>query len=340
MITLRSDIGGGPKHLYDLANNLSSTTVYIAAPLEEPFGEKFKALSEKFFPLKHRSFSLLTLMRLVYFCKNEDIDIVHSHGRGAGLYSRLISFFGMKVVHTFHGAHFEDTIVGRVKLMLDKILKYACDDYICVSNDEYIKAKELAIIGNNKVSVINNGVSIPREQEPLVLDVDEEDIVFGTLARLSYQKGIDILLNELATHDFPKNWKFLIAGSGEDQAKIENLIKEKELENNVKLMGKTTKPLRFLSSIDIYFSTSRWEGLPIAVLEAMSLSKPCVLSNVDGHKVLDRSEYSVLLYEDFVESCKKVINEKDKYAAGAMKCVKENFSLEKMCRETEQVYYE
>jgi glycosyltransferase involved in cell wall biosynthesis len=337
-ITLRSDTGGGPKHLLDLTSNLSDVEINIAAPMEEPFGKLFKEKAKEFIELKHRSFSIVSFFKILLFCKEKNIECVHSHGRGAGIYSRLLNFFGIKVVHTFHGAHFEDTLIGRVKVFVDKLFKNSVNHYICVSQDEKKKASEIGILGSKPVTIINNGVSIPEKISPMSLDVENETIVFGTLARLSYQKGIDQLIEFLKNKDFPSNWQFVIAGDGEDSEILKSKVNSYDLNDRIKFLGNITTPLNFLESIDIYFSTSRWEGLPLGVLEAMSLKKPCILSNVEGHVEFNKYGEAVLLYKDFLTDCHRIVDNKDKYSNLAFTLVADKFSVEEMAKETEKTY--
>ncbi|OIQ18356.1 MAG: hypothetical protein BM556_08840 [Bacteriovorax sp. MedPE-SWde] len=337
-ITLRSDTGGGPKHLLDLCTGIKDIEIHIASPTTLPFGEKFQSIATGFIELKHREFSFIKLFKILHYCKENGIDLIHSHGRGAGLYSRILYLFGVRVIHTFHGAHYDNNFIGRVKVLIDKFLKNNCDNYICVSEDEFNKAKEMNFVGNTKVSVINNGVSILNIRDSLSIGFPKEGVEFGTLARLSYQKGIDILIDELSKNKTPNHWKFIIAGEGEEERFLKEKVNNLGLQDKIIFLGNVSKPLEFLNRIDVYFSTSRWEGLPIGVLEAMSLGKPCILSNVEGHREFNKIMNSVLLYDDFVEECHEIILMKEQYSKMALNNVKENFSLESMCNSTRKLF--
>ena len=102
----------------------------------------------------------------------------------------------------------------------------------------------------------------------------------GTLTRFHSQKNLTRFL-EIAK-SLPE-YSFVIGGDGPEFKKIVALIKRDNVEN-VKLLGYCSDAAEFMSSINVYLSTSLWEGLPYSVLEAIAFSKPIVLSNVIGHR--------------------------------------------------------
>ena len=84
----------------------------------------------------------------------------------------------------------------------------------------------------------------------------------------------------------PVHCRLLIAGEGEERDALMSLAAELGLESRVQFLGALDHPREFLHLIDIYVSASQYEGLPIAVIEAMAVGKPCVLSDVPGHAAL------------------------------------------------------
>tara|TARA_R110002072_G_scaffold1989_3_gene16457 strand:- start:20409 stop:21488 length:1080 start_codon:yes stop_codon:yes gene_type:complete len=346
-ITARADTGGGPKHVYDLALQLKSFgyEVIIAAPNDKPFGEKFRK-DWSYIEIGHRNFSLLTFLKLLFYCRTENVDLIHSHGRGAGLYSRLLGLFNFKVIHTFHGVHNEKSLTGKIKLGIDVFLKNLSDLNICVSEDEKKLGVDLGVTEVERAIVVSNGVNLDQIKKEEKMDLrsiysfSQDSILIGTLARLNYQKGIDLLLNILSKQKVPSQWKFLIAGEGEEHDVINKMIHSAGLSEKVYLIGNCSTPISFLKGLDIYFSTSRWEGLPISVLEAMATPRACVLSNVVGHYDIGRKSHEVLLhdYDDFVEKISEAITFKGEIELKAYERVKSDFSIEKMAKKTVEVY--
>lgn len=103
MITLRTDMGGGPKHILDLISVLKSDKIisgdnyFLASPLDEPFGSLLLSKFDQHLPLPHRKFNFVNFIKLYLYIHKHKVDIVHSHGRGAGIYSRLLCLLGCKV---------------------------------------------------------------------------------------------------------------------------------------------------------------------------------------------------------------------------------------------------
>lgn len=283
-ITLRADIGGGPKHVFELSQeikNRNNFSVYIASPIQKPFGEKFLQISAEHFEMPFRKFSLITLLRLIRFCNRHNIQIIHSHGRGAGIYSRLLKFFGFKVIHTYHGIHRDPGPMGFLKIKIDKILENLTDALIFVSFSEYKKAKSVGL-GNRNAITIENGIN------PLLRTMSKtRGRTLGNLSRLTFQKGQDSLIDHFHAliSEYPsEGFQLFLGGEGEDHQILHEKIKSLNLQDKVILKGEITDPVSFLETLDVYVSLSRWEGLPLSVLEAMFLKIPCVLSNVIGHE--------------------------------------------------------
>ena len=87
-ITLRADFGGGPEHLLGLIKNISEKyDIYVAAPKDCPYWERYEDIigGAKMFELPHRSFKISSLKKMIAFASKNDICVLHSHGKGAGV---------------------------------------------------------------------------------------------------------------------------------------------------------------------------------------------------------------------------------------------------------------
>ncbi len=336
-ITSRADIGGGPKHLLDLisSENYENIKKYVALPKNYELSEKISSKCRKCISIPHRKLSFLKLIELRNFCRENSIDLVHSHGRGAGVYSRLLALFGIKVVHTFHGIHHENTAIGKIKLFIDVFLKTMSSHYICVSEDERQKAMKSGVCEDS--FVIPNGVA-PYPNNPYQI---RPTFKAGVLARLSYQKGIDILISYIKDEEI-KDIPFVIAGSGEEEESLKEKSKQFE---NLAFLGKTLEPQRFILDCDVFISTSRWEGFPLSVLEAMACGIPCLLPDVTGHGLF-KETHSALFYDlqsskDFKEKLFELKNNENlrlELSSTAYNLIKERLSVEKMAQDTISVY--
>ncbi len=307
-ISVRSDIGGGPKHLFALAQSLKRKKMFfcIASPLDPPYGDKFRETAHKHITLPKRSFSPKAFITLLKLLHTEKITLIHSHGRGAGVYSRLLSLAkkrgSISVIHTFHGVHQEKSLIGRIKVFVDRFLAPFAQKYICVSRDERKKAVQLKFAIPERITVIYNGIDtelIKSQFEQLSI-VESRRIfsmntkcILGTLARLDFTKGLDLALKFTAQIKRCKgalDFSLFVAGAGDglERTYFQKMISNLGLDEDVFFCGEVEDPLLFLRGLDIYVSFARSEGLPFSVLEAMSCSLPCLLSDILGHRELSK----------------------------------------------------
>ena len=300
LITARSDTGGGPKHVNDLAENIQKyhkkINLFIASPDDKPYAEHYQKYANGFFRLPHRKFSVFSLLKLRKFCKKNKINIVHSHGRGAGIYSRLLFLFRVKIVHTYHGVHTEAGYKDLVKNTIERFLKRFTSAFIFVSKSELTTAESVNLIKLNHNHVIANGIDIEKIKQlkssfnRLALrtsfNIKADEIALGTLTRLDRQKGNDILIkhfSKLIADQPDKKFKLLIAGEGKEKETLSKLIAKLELSNHISLLGSIANPLEFLYAIEVFISASRGEGMPYTLIEALSMETKIVASRVAGH---------------------------------------------------------
>ena len=108
-ISVRADFGGGPQQLYRTVLAIQNEyNIYVACPDSKPYFELLADVvgEERIIRIPHRSFNLFSFLKLLKTIRLKNIDLIHSHGKGAGLYSRLLSkLTAVPCVHTFHGIH-------------------------------------------------------------------------------------------------------------------------------------------------------------------------------------------------------------------------------------------
>ncbi len=340
LITVRSDFGGGPRHVDQLVKNLPpDVDIYMAYPeVGDPYAELWKTDKriKGIFYIPYRKFSIRALLGLIRFVEDNKIGIVHSHGNGAGLYSRMLKMLchNVKVVHTYHGI--SDVYRSKVKFMATKIvgllLSPFADLYICVSNGEKRMAIDRNFSRNNNTVVIYNGIPTPLESN--IRDTFHYPLKIVTLSRFDYQKNMDCMF-QIAKHWAGSNAvRFVWVGDGEDKARLEQLAKEENVP--IDFIGFTTEPIKYLISSDLYLSTSRFEGLPYGLIEAASVGLPIVASNVKGNnEVVSYGKNGFLFKEEseaitYIES---IMSDKACYrtmSAASIDFFNNNFTEEKM----------
>lgn len=245
--------------------------------------------------------ALLELMKLLQQYPNA--DVVQLHSSKAGFLGRVACrLLGRtkKVFYLPHGLSFAREDVSERKKQfytyLEKIGNAFCGEVIACSNSE----KDLLLKkGIRNVHVINNGIKaaneLPKYREfsyPLVI---------GTTGRLTGQKN-PALFNEIArAFRGDTRVRFSWIGDGE-------LRNEIETADNIEITGWLTpqEVQNQLRSVDLYMSTALWEGLPYAVLEAMNLGKPLLLSACIGNVDLVRNGENGYLYHTVGEAINRI----------------------------------
>jgi len=153
-----------------------------------------------------------------------------------------------------------------------------------------------------RMIVIQNGI-VPVGSDPPGGDsvrgemgLAEDDVLLLSVGRLVYQKGHEFLVRAMPgiLGEHPSA-KAVICGEGELRGALQAQIAELRLENSVFLTGNRPDIHRFLNTADIFVLPSRWEGLPVALLEAMSVGLPVVATHVEGVEEVVQNEAEGLL---------------------------------------------
>ncbi len=354
-ITVRADFGGGPEHLFRLVSKLNNNyEAYIACPEDYPYYERYAQLTgqEKIIKIPHRKFSLTSYWSLRKFINANKIDIVHSMGKGAGLYSRLLSIMNkVKCAHTFHGLHVGEynSIQKKLYLILERLLSVFTDKFISVSKGEFEKVIQANISTSNKIEIIENGVVIPEETIPKD-NFYKEVFRLVTFTRYDQQKYPELLISVIKElnliADGKKTFMLDILGEGDKFELIKNLVSENNLQKNINQVGAVVNPQDYLINSACYLSTSRWEGHPLSLIESMAVGLPVVTSNVVGNNDIVNDNKNGILYEleDFRQAAKAIFDLSTNYerwnnlSNQAREDASEKFSVEKMVKHTENLY--
>ena len=253
---------------------------------------KSRCLERKINPLK----DLCAVIEIYRFIKKNNIDVVHTHSSKAGIIGRCAArLAGARVIiHTVHGWSFNDFQAPWKKMLftwLERRAAVTCDALVVVSEHDLQKGLSLRIGSREKYRLIRYGISWPgpqegsREAARKALGIPADAVVIGTVSCLKPQKspvGFVRLAQALRTR-FPQA-RFLLVGDGVLRKKVERLAQKMHLEKTLYLCGWQRDIPRILSAMDIFVLASLWEGLPIAVLEAMAASLPVVATDTGGIK--------------------------------------------------------
>ncbi|MBC8548383.1 MAG: radical SAM protein, partial [Candidatus Brocadiales bacterium] len=247
IISSRSE-GGGAEQFFNIMAKLGeSFKFFCAIPDHPPYYDKIINEDISVFKLPYRKFKILTFLKLSRWVKANDITIVHSHGGGAGIYSRLLKLLNakLKVVHTFHGIHSRG--INR-KVIIELLLKNLTDKFIFVSKSERQIGLRLGIASTSKCVLIENGIHTDNEVyndidrysalQSFNKEITNQSFVIGMLSRFDKIKNIPYAIRTLSDYLKDHDDVFLvIGGDGEERRKIERTIGKYNLWNKVITLG-------------------------------------------------------------------------------------------------------
>jgi len=321
-VSLRSGYGGATMHIDHLVQSFDKDyDIYCAAPIEKPYGVKWleKLGMEKFLEVPHRSFSLKHFIRLVVFIKRNQIDIIHAHGKGSGIFARLAKIFTPRtyLIFTFHGLHTEKytRIQKYLYILLERVLGKFTNKFINVSNGERQHCIENKLFKITKSIVIYNAIEIDENSYPAKdelrkkLNLPINKFLILSVLRFDTAKNIPAMLDVAQKLSDDKNFIFILIGDGEEKSSTEKKISEYKIDN-VKLLGYQKNVDEYLHASDLFLSTSLWEGLPYSLIEAARAGLPIVASDVTGNNeiVLDKQN-GYLFQVDDIDSAAHLLEE-------------------------------
>lgn len=349
-ITASSTIGGGPEHVWQLVRHLPhEVESFIAAPVCEPYGSRFMETvgAERICPLPHRKFSLMALWRLVQFIHCNRIDVIHSHGKGAGVYGRIAALFTRTAsVHTFHGIHLPPLSLKRYAYMaMERLLCAISKACLAVSPGEADIAKQWKF-GAQKLMTIPNGVNIPETLTELEMPSPFLLVHVSRFDPIKNSLWLVDLAHALKQAGLLEKCLFVLIGDGEELPELQNRIKNDGLGAAFQILGSQPTVRPFLQNAGCLISTSRREGLPLALLEAQAEGVPVLASDVVGNRDCVRHEWSGFLYPlDNLTSAVMYIQKLmatpllwKKMRRNAYQMAKENFRVESMAAATARCY--
>lgn len=230
-------------------------------------------------------------------------------------------------------------------------MQTATDAIICVS-EEARKQFERAGISSQKLHTVRNGINAPtatpnRSAVLKDLGLFSDAKLVLTVGRLTPQKGHEHLLDAvpavLAQH--PRAF-FLLVGAGHEENNLRAQADRLGIENHVLLLGARGDVPRLMATCELFVLPSLFEGLPLVVLEAMSLERPVIGTRVCGtsEAVVDRVTGALVEAKDAPALARAIVAALDdaqmrkRWGAAGRRRVEAHFTAQRMARETAAVY--
>jgi glycosyltransferase involved in cell wall biosynthesis len=295
---------------------------------------------------------MLKLWAVCRYVRENDIQLIHAHLPWAGVLARLVGkATGVPVVYTEHNKQERYHFLTRFMNLRTMGLASAL---VAVSRDveESIRKHKPGL--SVPLSVVLNGVNITHFRR----DVDGQPVrdmfripagvpVVGTVAVFRFQKRLDVWL-EAAKHirgQLPEA-RFILVGDGPLKAELEQAVARLGVGEYVHFAGLQTEIRPYLAAFDIFMISSIFEGLPVAMLEAMAFGCPVVTTDAGGIKEVISSGKDGLMCSidkpmELVPLAVDVLTHPDKakqLQEQGRRRIEESFSMDKMVRELETLY--
>ncbi|MBT3137299.1 glycosyltransferase [Alteromonas sp. ALT199] len=270
--------------------NINMSIYCIEAPLG-PWGEDL-AQSGISITMQERKpgFDTSLISALRQHIKENNIDILHCHQYTPWVYGALAAAFTKtKVIFTEHGRFYPDSTSWKRKLV-NPILLFFTSKVTAISkatsdalvNYEFIPSRSIDIVYNGikPLAVKQKEVEALRSQ----LRLNETDIILGTIARFDPIKNQLLMINAFADAAKDRDDLYLLlVGDGEMRQALQQEVDRLEILDRVIFTGYIANPANYLALMDVFLLSSLSEGTSMTLLEAMSLGKPCVVTNAGGN---------------------------------------------------------
>jgi glycosyltransferase involved in cell wall biosynthesis len=240
----------------------------------------------------HKSLRMLRpYTNLIRYLRQTRCDILHSHLLD-GIGPIVGKLAGSRVVATVHSDKHYSAAERFVLAKSDLVL--ACGKEVLRNISRFIPKR--------KVGVLSNAIRKPGNTRSCRIDVlkrfgvKEENRLVVSLGRLIRLKGYDLLIEAFrrVAETVPEA-VLLIGGDGEEKGRLADLVKSAGLQENIRLPGMVDEIHALLASCELYVNASRWEGLPMTILEAIAHGRPVVATDVGGNSEVVRDGITGIL---------------------------------------------
>ncbi|MHA3788484.1 glycosyltransferase [Flavobacterium hauense] len=357
-------VGGVDVAVRLIVDNISSDnfeTVIIQGfndnnnPFLDNKGNAVKSYKIPFF----REISLIKdIKAIVNTCKiirKEKPHVIHAHSAKGGVIGRVAGLLsGTPSVYTPHAFSYLSTNNSKkrkIYLAIEKFFRSTNGSIVATSESEKQRAITEVGFSPEKVLLYNNSIKPITTIQPLSIAKTWPDEYICTVGRPSYQKNTDLLIRTIGEIKKRHDIHLVLMGVGyhsEDLDVITKLIADLGLEKNITMLPWTAREdvFNIVKNAKVYVSASRYEGLPYSVIEAIALSKACVVSDCDGNRdlIIDNVNGFVIKEESPELYANKIINLLDDkelnatFSQNAISFFSKHFDVNKNIVHLESIY--
>jgi len=327
--------------LFDKDHDVEAVSLYnyksaITKNLEQK-GIKVHYLNKK------KGMDISMILKLYHLFIRFKPDVIHTHRHVCQYVIPAAVVAGVPVrVHTVHSIAQKESVPKKLQKIFFKYFKL-----VPVAISEVVKESICEVYGLNdeKVPIAYNGMDLSRYVKKENYDVSDNKFKIIHIGRFSEEKNHFELLKafSLATKKYP-DMILDLYGEGELESQIRECIQELGLNEKVRLCGIVNNINEILHNYDLFVLSSRYEGMPMTIIEAMASGMPIVAANVGGVPDMLENEVSALLCTSDSESVSDCILRmyenrelREKLGSEALN-MSDKFSLDNMCAGYIEIY--
>jgi len=318
----QGQVGGGESHLIDLISGFGPDVSPIVLAFTP--GQMIDLLRErgiKCYVIETGSaFDFRVFKKIREIIVNEKIHLIHAHGSRAASNLILTSLLlKIPMVYTVHGWSFhqdQSFAIKKLRILSEKIICAFSRKVICVSESNKISGKKA--FGLKKAIVIENGINLqkfnPNNSFKNIRNefgINSDDFVVGLFGRITVQKDpISFIKAIEAANLKEKRIKGLLVGDGDLKKTVLDYIEVHKLNDIIFTTGFRNDIPDLLNAIDVFCLPSLWEGLSIALLEAMAMKCAVLVTPTDGTSeiITDKINGTIAEFHNEKQLSEKIID--------------------------------
>ncbi|AEH44588.1 glycosyl transferase group 1 [Thermodesulfatator indicus DSM 15286] len=353
--------GGTERLVCELARAFSKKAKVIVATLEEPgkWGLELRQEGIPVFPLfREPGIDLNLVWNLSRLIREHRIALIHAHQYTPFFYAGLARLFnpGVKLIFHEHGRHYPEVLKRPKNIFNRLVLQPLASEIVAVSEEVKERLVKYEGLSRKRIRVIYNGIippeTIPAGEKEKIrarLGFSRKDFIVATVGRFDPIKNLPMLLKAIAmARTKASQIKGLLIGDGPEMEKLKALTKELGLSEHIIFTGFRQDAVKLVQVADVFALSSFSEGTSLALLEAMAVGLPAVVTAVGGNPEIVKDGQTGLLVpsDDEVKMAAALSllaeepNLKVKMAEAAQKHFFEHFTFAKMVKEFEKLYEE
>lgn len=350
--------GGAQSHLFDLCTHLPEKfKSTVVTGFKGPMGDKLEqsGIPVQVIPSLRREISPGTDFKAyqeIYRLINSwHPDLVCLHSSKAGFLGRLAAWRnGIPAIFTAHGWAFAEGVPPVSRWLyrhLERWAAYRCARIICVSQYDYQLARRHQVAPAQQMAVVHNGIPLlpglgTRDE------VEERAVRIIMVARFAPQKDQLLLLQAASRLEDQQPFELIMVGDGPRLESIRAEAAGLPISNKVQFLGDRDDVEQLLRAADIFVLSSRWEGFPITILEAMRAGLPVIASDVGGCREAVADGATGFMFaagdmEGLTQRLDRLISEPDlrrQMGICGYERFRKDFTVERMVEDTVQIYDE